>query len=523
MMNKKESESSSVIQEDLSKSTSTPHPLDMISVTVAPFTGGPFLLRINKRDSVEELKKAVAKKLKVLKDRICLLYRESQLSEGSLEDNYVSDGARITLLPRAETGLLAQKPEQSVMQALESLNDSQVNDFLSGKAPLNLTMRLGDHMMLIQLQLSTVNAAAAAAAAASVNNKRSRSSLDSRWSQPSTNYRPKLDTRALAEASKNLTQTLKQLSSEVLTNKQQPGAESDEIPTKRPRMSSHQPQQQQQTQQQNNNSTTIPSSSTTSPPTPQSNHPYPPNNSNSSNNVTANKPQTSSSSSSSSSTSSKSHSKNGGAIIESMHHHGKGVYSGTFSGTLNPALQDKNGQPKRDITTIIHILNDLLCAQYKNYNSNSAAASVSARKTNNSSTNNSGTNGSTTSNGNASAEPKKNSQSANSTAESTHRSTMEQLQVTRDKMEQLRRVMEERKARRRARREARAAPYSTSWSVRSSEENNVVSGGDNVGESPSASSSIMNPPSSNAGNGSSTNSAAAPKDSQLFEPETVTV
>ncbi|KAG8312491.1 hypothetical protein J6590_023098 [Homalodisca vitripennis] len=42
------------------------------------------------------------------------------------------------------------------MQALESLNDSQVNDFLSGKAPLNLTMRLGDHMMLIQLQLSTV-------------------------------------------------------------------------------------------------------------------------------------------------------------------------------------------------------------------------------------------------------------------------------------------------------------------------------------------------------------------------------
>lgn len=33
---------------------------------------------------------------------------------------------------------------------------SQVNDFLSGKAPLNLTMRLGDHMMLIQLQLSSV-------------------------------------------------------------------------------------------------------------------------------------------------------------------------------------------------------------------------------------------------------------------------------------------------------------------------------------------------------------------------------
>ena len=51
-------------------------PTNLISVTVAPFTGGPFTITVNKRDSVEELKKAVAKKLKVLKDRICLLYRE---------------------------------------------------------------------------------------------------------------------------------------------------------------------------------------------------------------------------------------------------------------------------------------------------------------------------------------------------------------------------------------------------------------------------------------------------------------
>ena len=48
----------------------------MISVTVAPFTGGPFTVTISRQESVEELKKAVAKKLKVLKDRICLLYRE---------------------------------------------------------------------------------------------------------------------------------------------------------------------------------------------------------------------------------------------------------------------------------------------------------------------------------------------------------------------------------------------------------------------------------------------------------------
>lgn len=55
--------------------------------------------------------------------------------------------------------------------------------------------------------------------------------------------------------------------------------------------------------------------------------------------------------------------KNGsGAVIESMRNHGKGIYSGTFSGTLNPALQDRFGRPKRDISTVIHILNDLLSA-----------------------------------------------------------------------------------------------------------------------------------------------------------------
>lgn len=38
------------------------------------------------------------------------------------------------------------------------------------------------------------------------------------------------------------------------------------------------------------------------------------------------------------------------------------MYSGTFSGALNPALQDPKGRPRRDVATIVHILNDLLCS-----------------------------------------------------------------------------------------------------------------------------------------------------------------
>jgi hypothetical protein len=45
------------------------------------------------------------------------------------------------------------------------------------------------------------------------------------------------------------------------------------------------------------------------------------------------------------------------------------MHSFHISGTLNPALQDRFGRPKRDISTIIHILNDLLCAtpQYRRH------------------------------------------------------------------------------------------------------------------------------------------------------------
>ena len=38
------------------------------------------------------------------------------------------------------------------------------------------------------------------------------------------------------------------------------------------------------------------------------------------------------------------------------------IFSFCFAGTLNPALQDQAGKPKRSINTIVHILNDLLGA-----------------------------------------------------------------------------------------------------------------------------------------------------------------
>lgn len=78
------------------------------------------------------------------------------------------------------------------MQALETLDDSQVENFLTGRSPLNLTMRLGEHLMFVHLQLTSVPPAS-----------------------PSPPSSPQL----LSEASRHLTRTLTRLSSAALQQK----------------------------------------------------------------------------------------------------------------------------------------------------------------------------------------------------------------------------------------------------------------------------------------------------------------
>ncbi|XP_075970909.1 ubiquitin-like domain-containing protein stuxnet [Anticarsia gemmatalis] len=166
-----------------------------ITLNIQTTTGGNFSVSVNGKNTVEHLKKLVSKKLRVSKDRICLLHRERQLSDGTLEENGLLDGSRVILLPSVETGLLSHRPENSVMQALESLNDTQVNDFLSGKSPLNLTMRLGDHMMLIQLQLSTLNNGSGSRSLRTSTPSKATASTSSSSTSTATTSRTKCDAR----------------------------------------------------------------------------------------------------------------------------------------------------------------------------------------------------------------------------------------------------------------------------------------------------------------------------------------
>ena len=428
---------------------------DMWTVQICPTIGGAFELNIHPKENVDGLKRSISKKLKIPKEKISLLHRESILREGRLCEHGVCDGSTLKLLPNVESGLMSQKAENTVMQALENLSEGQVHEFLTGKSPLTLAMRLGDHMMFVQLQLSTNSPG-----------YRRASSSNYRCSKNKTMPPPTVAASSSSSTTSSLSSSQRSQSSQKQTRPTVPVTPAaGHLGMMRP-----------------------PSEAAVAPvmtavpapvPSPPPASPAPSTSSSPSASPIEDmmrgardslSPVSCSDSSSDTSDSElpvldsaalaqakrnlqqklkeisqlrgaqqKEQEPEPGAIIESMQHLGHGVYSGTFSGALNPALQDRDGKPKRSISTIIHILNDLLGAspQYRAHLHASrrrrlAAASAAA----------------------AAAQ--------GSTTEAGGRLSQEN-EATRGKMEQIQMRLEERRQRRKARRQARASPYSSVW------------------------------------------------------------
>ncbi|XP_063085293.1 midnolin isoform X4 [Cavia porcellus] len=287
-----------------------------ISLAIHSTTGTRYDLSVPPDETVEGLRKRLSQRLKVPKERLALLHKDTRLSSGKLLELGVGDGSKLTLVPTVEAGLMSQasRPEQSVMQALESLTETQVSDFLSGRSPLTLALRVGDHMMFVQLQLAAQHAplqhrhVLAAAAAAAATTTRGDSSIAT---PVSPTCRPVSSAARVPPVPTSPSPTS---ASPVTAGSFQ----SHEPPTTCPEMDCPSPA----------SSSVSPGASTPSTPggspTPRSRKP--------------------------------------GAVIESFVNHAPGVFSGTFSGTLHPNCQDSSGRPRRDIGTILQILNDLLSA-----------------------------------------------------------------------------------------------------------------------------------------------------------------
>uniref|UniRef100_H0XQ04 Midnolin n=1 Tax=Otolemur garnettii TaxID=30611 RepID=H0XQ04_OTOGA len=287
-----------------------------MSLAIHSTTGTRYDLSVPPDETVEGLRRRLSQRLKVPKERLALLHKDTRLSSGKLQELGVGDGSKLTLVPTVEAGLMSQasRPEQSVMQALESLTETQqVLDRMLGRSPLTLALRVGDHMMFVQLQLAAQHAplqhrhvlAAAAAAAAAA---RGDPSITTPVSSPC---------RPVSSAAR------------VLPVPSSPSPSSSSVTAGSFRSHAASPTCPEQMDCSPAVSSSIsPGASTTSSPggsaTPRSRKP--------------------------------------GAVIESFVNHAPGVFSGTFSGTLHPNCQDSSGRPRRDIGTILQILNDLLSA-----------------------------------------------------------------------------------------------------------------------------------------------------------------
>ncbi|XP_056599146.1 midnolin-like [Triplophysa dalaica] len=266
--------------------------VDSMNLSISCTTGTRLDLPVPVEETVDGLKRRLSQKLRVPKDRLMLLLRDTRLSSGKLQDFGVGDGSRLTLVPAVEAGLMSQswRPEQSVLQALESLTDSQVSDFLSGRSPLTLALRVSDHMMFVQLQL------AAHQTVPSV----SRGPAGTSWTPAgmgSQEYPQHLPCGGSSSPQRD-----------------------PSLPPCSPAPHAHY-----------NHSVQSPASATPSLQAEDGVH----------SSTQPHKP---------------------GAFIESLVNHAPGVFSGTFSGTLHSSCQDSRGHPRRDITTILQILNDLLSA-----------------------------------------------------------------------------------------------------------------------------------------------------------------
>ncbi|XP_013876840.1 midnolin-A [Austrofundulus limnaeus] len=285
-----------------------------IGLSITTTTGSPVELTVPRGETEDSLRTRISQKLSLQTDRMVLVHKDRLLTAGKLLDQGVRDGSRLTLVPAIETGLVCLNPkERKIMDMLESLTETQIDDFLSGRSPLTFSVGSGAHTMCVQLQLSQ-------------DMKTLQEDEDSRTPQTSRCTSDSPDSSCSGPFTP-------QTSSPSSLSRPSPHCNPH-----RPRTSFKSPK-------------SVPPGSCPSSPPRFVQPPQP---------VCSAKPT----GSTADPLTEADLSKQPGAVIESFVTHSPGVLSGTFSGTLASCGQNHIHHPRRGISIILQILNDLLRAAY---------------------------------------------------------------------------------------------------------------------------------------------------------------
>ncbi|KAL2096784.1 hypothetical protein ACEWY4_005991 [Coilia grayii] len=292
-----------------------------MNLSINSTTGMSFELSLPHEETVEGLRRKIAQRLQVPKERLTLLHKDTRLTSGKLQDFGVSNGSKLTLVPSVEAGLMFQssRPENNIMHALESLSETQVSGFLCGRSPLALALYVGDHMMVVQLQLALQSPRAPPQSPTHPP----RAPPGHTYPQQSPTHPPQGPShppRALPGTPRGPsgmrgTATAGFLQTGSANRRPSAGCSHSAL------------------------SSCCPHHTTSAPPSPTTQN--------------CNTPR---------SPPSTAQGRKPGAVIESFVSHAPGVFSGTFSGTLHPSCQDDRGQPRRNVRTILQIISDLLSA-----------------------------------------------------------------------------------------------------------------------------------------------------------------
>ncbi|XP_049889610.1 midnolin-like [Epinephelus moara] len=339
-------------------------------LSITSTTGSPVELTVPRGETVEGLRTHISEKLRLQTDRIVLLYRDRQLTAGKLLDLGVADGSKLILVPAIEAGLVCStaRAGRTMMDVLESLTEVQISDFLSGRSPLTINLGIGAHMMYVQLQLSAQNVAALQQhqelRAGSSSELQTSPPPATRMSHPDSRGSTISQTSTPAPDSSDCTPSIRLSAQKHKTffNSTAPTSHSHtSAPPHRP----HPPHSM------------YTSSPVLSPPSFPSGCPHPSSPPPAATPVCSAAPtgafpgprspapaSTFKESNVHASSSTAELCKKPGAVIESFVSHSPGVFSGTFSGTLAPCSQSAISHPRRGISIILQILNDLLRAAY---------------------------------------------------------------------------------------------------------------------------------------------------------------